>query len=86
MRWGFFVRVLQYCSVCSLVVFPSLSFSYSNLLSNPHFENGTLGWVFTSGTGDATNNPFLGDRLAYLDPGVEKEGRGNRQSNVVSGS
>jgi hypothetical protein len=39
---------------------------------NGGFEEGISGWSFSSGTGVATNNPYNGSYLAYLDPGFDK--------------
>ncbi|WHY20040.1 glycosyltransferase family 39 protein [Paenibacillus sp. G2S3] len=40
--------------------------------TNGGFEEGISGWNFSSGTGVATNNPYNGSYLAYLDPGFDK--------------
>lgn len=40
--------------------------------TNGGFEEGVLGWNFSNGTGVATNNPYNGSYLAYLDPGLDK--------------
>lgn len=40
--------------------------------TNGGFEEGISGWSFSSGTGVATNNPYNGSYLAYLDPGFDK--------------
>lgn len=37
---------------------------------NPGFESGTTGWVFSAGTGVASNLPHSGAKLAYLDAGT----------------
>jgi hypothetical protein len=40
--------------------------------TNGGFEEGISGWNFSQGTGVATNNPYNGNYLAYLDPGFDK--------------
>ncbi|MEC0230418.1 carbohydrate-binding protein [Paenibacillus alba] len=45
----------------------------SNLINNPGFESGSANWVFTGGSGTATNNPHTGSKLAYLDAGTSNK-------------
>lgn len=40
--------------------------------TNGGFEEEISGWSFSNGTGVATNNPYNGSYLAYLDPGMDK--------------
>lgn len=40
--------------------------------TNGGFEEELSGWSFSNGTGVATNNPYNGSYLAYLDPGMDK--------------
>ena len=40
--------------------------------TNGGFEEEISGWSFSNGTGVATNNPYNGSCLAYLDPGMDK--------------
>lgn len=44
-----------------------------NYIQNPGFESGTTAWTFSSGTGRATNRPYSGIYLAYLDAGTSKK-------------
>ncbi|WNS41629.1 phospholipid carrier-dependent glycosyltransferase [Paenibacillus sp. MMS20-IR301] len=51
---------------------PEVTAAAAGDFRNGGFEEGTPGWSFTAGTGVASNNPYAGRGLAYLDPGTDK--------------